>query len=239
MGKIEDALHSLRGVEDPTARARELAGLLSTLFKLRGVALIVLGDLALSTYTNTQLDRPELELTALAGKLTPRLLQEIMSGQLDAGGSIGRWTVVDIPVRFYTEAPLLLRELCRDFRTDHGFVKLWPAEEITAERIVAAVYPVPNPVAHEQALALLMNGLSDAFHMDWIALRKLCYLPEYRVGEELAQLRTEAKQQADILGMMLDPVGYIPKAGLETSSLPRPGSGALIDVAAEAANLYP
>ncbi len=229
MGKIEEALQTLMAVEDPTERALDLAGLISTLFKLQGIVLIVTGELAFNSYANFASAQPELELAPFAGKLTPRILQEIMSGQLQAVGAIDRWNLVGIPIRFRTEATLTLRELCRNFNTDHGVVKLWPAEEITAERIVAAVYPSPDPVAHEEAIALLMNGLSDAFHMDWVALRKHCHLPEYRVGEELAQMRTEAKLKADELGLMLDPVGYVPKAGLETSALPKPGSGALID----------
>jgi hypothetical protein len=33
--------------------------------------------------------------------------------------------------------------------------------------------------------------------MDWKALGHLCHQPEYRVGEELAMLRTEAKSLLD------------------------------------------
>jgi hypothetical protein len=53
----------------------------------------------------------------------------------------------------------------------------------------------------------LIHGLVEAFRMDWIALRKVCHHPDYRVGEELAQLRVEAKQRADTLGLMPDPYG--------------------------------
>jgi hypothetical protein len=111
--------------------------------------------------------------------------------------------------------------------TDYGVVKLLPAEEITADRILAAVYPAPNDTAREQALTLLMNGLIDAFQMDWIALGKLCHQPEYRIGEELARLRQEAKRRADELGLGVDPIGY------PTAIPPRP----VPELEAEAAGL--
>jgi hypothetical protein len=206
MSKIDQAMAALGQIEDQTERALELAGLISTLFKLRGVVLVVTGELAYASYADAPLPHPEVELAPLTGKLAPRLAQEIMSGQLGGEGAIGRWVVAGLPVRLYSELTLSLRELCRDFNTDHGVVKLSPAEEITADRILSSVYPVFNPVAHREVIRLLINGLTDAFRMDWIALRKICHLPEYRVGEELAQFRTEAKQRADTLGLTTDPV---------------------------------
>ena len=215
MSKIDEAMASLVQIEDHTERALELAGLISTLFKLRGVVLVVTGELAYASYADVPLTQPELELAPITGKLAPRLVQEIMSGQLGGEGAIGRWIIADIPVRLYNQFDFSMRELCRDFNTDHGVVKLVPAEEITAERILASIYPVANPVAHRQAIKLLINALTDAFRMDWIALRKICYLPDYRVGEELAQFRTEAKQRADTLGLTTDPVD-----GKATGKLP-------------------
>jgi hypothetical protein len=215
MGKIDEAMATLVQIEDRTERALELAGLISTLFKLRGVILVVTGELAYASYADAPATNPELELAPFSGKLLPRLVQEIMSSQLGGEGAVSRWIVAGIPVRFTNEFTLSMRELCRDFNTDHGVVKLIPAEEITAERILASVYPVANPVAHREAMRLLINGLTDAFHMDWVALRKICYLPDYRVGEELSQFRAEAKQRADTLGLTTSPID-----GKATGKLP-------------------
>jgi hypothetical protein len=215
MGKIDEAMTTLVQIEDRTERALELAGLISTLFKLRGVILVVTGELAYASYADAPAEEPELELAPFTGKLLPRLVQEIMSGQLGGEGAIGRWVVAGIPVRLHNEFSFAMRELCRDFNTDHGVVKLIPAEELAAERILASVYPVANPVAHREAIRLLINGLTDAFHMDWTALRKICYLPDYRVGEELSQFRAEAKQRADTLGLTTSPVD-----GKATGKLP-------------------
>ncbi len=207
MGRIDDALLSLEQLEDRTERALQLAGLISTLFKIKGVVLIASGQLAFDSYANTTSPNPEIEVAAFAGKLSPRALQEIMGEQLHAEGSIYRWMVSGIPVQFHRETATAYRGVCRDFMTDHGVVKLIPVEEIIAERVLAAVYPVPNATAHEEARLLLINGLTDAFQMDWSVLQTLCHLPEYRVGEELAQLRAQAKQEADALGLGADHIG--------------------------------
>lgn len=221
MSKVEEALQNLKAIENPTERAMEVAGLISTLFKLRGVALIVTGELAYTSYADITSTAPELELAAFGGKLTPRLLREVMAGELNAHGSISRWVLVGIPIQFHFESSLVLRDLCRDFHTEYGSVKLWPAEEITAERVLAAVFPSSNPIARGEALTLITQGLVDAFQMNWIALRELCHRPEYRVGEELIEMRIEAKQEADARGLIPDPIGYRPAA--ETQRLDIPG----------------
>jgi hypothetical protein len=208
MSRLREALDTIAAIENLPERSLELAGLVSTLFRVRSVELIVTGQLAFDSYAARTSPDAELELAAFEGKLTPRLLQEIMGGELQAEGSLTRWTLLGIPIRFRFESSLALRNLCRDLRTQHGVVRLWPAEEITAERVLAAVFPAANPAAERDALAILTNALIDAFDMDWIALRKLCHEPQYRVGEELIELRVQAKRNADALGLTKDPFGY-------------------------------
>lgn len=207
MGRIDDALLTLAAIEDKTERAMQLAGLISTLFKLKGVVLIVTGQLAFDSYANATSDKPELELATFSGKLAPRTVLEIMRGQLAAKGTLHHWMVAGIPVRFLGDADIVFRELCRDFVTEHGVVKLFPAEEITAERILSAVCPAPNAESQTQARLLLINGLSEAFHMDWTVLNDLCHRAEYRVGEELAQMRRAAKKDVDAIGASPDQLG--------------------------------
>jgi len=214
MGRIDDSIQMLESIEDGTERAMQLAGLISTLFKIKGVVLIVTGQLAFDSYANASSHKPELELAALAGKLAPRTVLEVMRGQLHAKGLLHRWTVAGVPVRFEEDTVIVYRDLCRDFNTDHGVVKLLPAEEITAECILAAVYPEPNPEAQTRARLLLINGLTDAFHMNWTVLHTLCHRPEFRVGEELAQMRLAAKKDVDAIGGLTDQVGH----SLEISS---------------------
>jgi hypothetical protein len=212
MGRIDDAIRTLEGIGNGTERALQLAGLISTLFKIKGVILVVTDQLAFDSYANTLSEKSEVDLAAFAGNLAPRTILEIMRGQLYGEGSIYHWTVAGIPVRFQNDTVIVHRELCRDFTTDHGVVKLLPVEEITADCILAAVYPEPDPEAQTRARLLLINGLTEAFHMDWAVLHALCHRPEYRVGEELAQMRLAAKKDVDAIGGARDHIG-------ETSAL--------------------
>ncbi len=208
MGRIDDALLTLEATENKTERAFQLAGLLSTLFKLKGVVLVVTGQLAFDCYANATSDHPELDLAVFSGKIAPRDLLEIMRSQVRARGAISHWTVAGIPVRFTGDATIAYRDLCRDFTTDHGVVKLVPVEELTADRLLAAYYPEIDHEAHAQARLLLINGLSEAFHMDWPTLSAICHRPDYRVGEELAQLRQAAKKDVDAIGASVDPLEH-------------------------------
>jgi hypothetical protein len=214
MGKIDDAIQTLVHIPSGTERALQLAGLISTLFKLKGVVLIATNELAYDVYADAESDAPEVELAAFAGTLTPRIVLEVMRGQLYAFGSIYHWTVAGIPVRLTHDTSIVNRNLCRDFTTDMGVVKLMPVEEITADFILAAVYPVPDIQAQTRARRLLVNGLTEIFEMNWPVLHALCHRPEYRVGEELAQMRLTAKRDVDALGTARDHIG-------ETTALPR------------------
>ncbi len=214
MGRIDEAIRTLEAMEDGTERALQLAGLISTLFKIKGVALLVTGQLAFDSYANTSSEYPELELAVFAGELAPRAILEIMRGQLYAEGSLYHWMAAGIPVKFHHHTSLTHRELCREFTTQHGVVKLLPVEEITADYILCAVHPEPDQAAEARALLLLTNALSETFLMDWPALHALCHRPDYRVGEELARLRIAAKKEVDALGTERDHIG-------ETSVLPK------------------
>jgi len=206
MGRIDEALIALEHIEDTTERALQLAGLISTLFKLRGVTLIVTGQLAFDSYANAVSDTPEVELAVFSGQRSPRTELDIMRGQLRAKGTFDHWKVTGIPVQFMGEAVIARRDLCRDFMTELGIVKLMPAEEIAAGCILASVYPETNTEAQTRARLLLINGLTEAFKMDWTALQTLCDRQEYRVGEELAKMRQSAKKDVDAIGAVADPL---------------------------------
>lgn len=207
MGRIDDALKILEATEDGTERALQLAGLISTLFKIKGVSLVVTGQLAYDSYANTASEYPEVEMAVFAGEFVPRTVLEIMRGQLYGKGSLYRWLVAGVAVHFLHDMAIAKRELCRDITTDHGVVKLLPAEEIAANYILASVYPDIDPIAHDRAHMLLVNGLAETFQMNWPALHALCHRPDYRVGEELAQMRLAAKKEVDALGAEPDRIG--------------------------------
>jgi len=207
MGRVDDALLTLREMPLGTERALLLAGLITTLFKINGVALVTTGQLAFHGYADTRFDQPEINFAPLTGSLPPRTVLEVMRGQIHAKGSIYEWHVGRIPVRFHNSIHIAHRELCRDVATNHGVVKLVPVEEITADYILASVYPTQDPGAHVRAHRLLFNGLVEAFDMNWPVLSSLCHRPEFRVGEELAQMRIEAKKDVDAQGKEPDHIG--------------------------------
>lgn len=199
MGKIDDALHEIYALEDPTEKAFQLAGLISALFKVRNVELVVTGQLAVDIYANATSEEPEVELAVFSGKVTPRVAQEMLGEKMHGDGALWHWRIAGVSVRLYNSLFTERRELCRDFKTDYGHVKLHPVEELTAERLLVSIYPVPNEQAREQARLLLLHGLAENFIMDWGLLQTICSQPEYKIGEELAQLRTQTKQDLDAM----------------------------------------
>src|SRR5271170_7145094 len=112
MGKIDDSLADLERIDDKTERALQLAGLISTLFRIKGVVLVVTGRLAFDLYANAASKNPELELAPLNLKLTTRVLPEIMAGQLHAKGMTTHWTLAGISVEFQSEVVTSLRGAC-------------------------------------------------------------------------------------------------------------------------------
>ena len=227
MRRVDDALQALERMPLGTERALQMAALVSTLFKINGVVLVATGQLAFHAYADTRYENPEINLAPISGNLPPRIILEIMRGQLYAKGSTYDWVVAGIQVRFHENIRIVHRELCRDFTTRHGIVKLVPVEEITADYILASVYPAHDVPAQTRAHRLLFNGLSETFEMNWPILSELCHRPEYRVGDELALMRVEAKKDVDAQGKGRDHVGAVlsPPAEaplLETTSTSSP-----------------
>ena len=207
MGRIDDSIQHIEAIGDGTERAFQMAGLISTLFKIKGVVLLVTGQLAFDIYADASSDYPTVDLAFFSGQPPPRTVLDVMRGQLYGQGSMGQWKVAGIHVRFHDGAALGHPELCRDFTTDHGIVKLLPAEEIAVECILASIYPEPDEEAQTRARLLLINALMEAFQMDWAVLQALCDHPDYRVGEELAKMRAAAKKDIDAMGAEPDRVG--------------------------------
>ncbi len=197
MGKIDEALGQIESIQDHTERAMTLGGLVSTLLKLKGITPIIVGRLAYDTYLGNSNEQKELILATLSGQFTPRILQEVFGEQLRGTGMMWKWKVANTTVKLTGEAILSRKELCRDFQTDYGVVKLMPAEELAAERVLASIYPKPNEQARYEAKRILILGLAESLVIDWHALQELCNSELYRAGEQLAALRTEAKQEVD------------------------------------------
>jgi len=197
MGKIDEALLQIESIKDWTERATTLGGLVSTLLKLKGVTPIIVGRLAYDTYLGNANEQEELVLASVSGRFTPRIMQEVFGEQLHGTGMIWKWKVANTTVKLTGEAIISRKDLCRDFQSDYGVVKLVPVEELAAERMLASIYPKPNEQARYEAKRILILGLAESLVIDWQALQELCNSELYRAGEQLAALRTEAKQEVD------------------------------------------
>lgn len=197
MGKVDEALLQIESIKDWTERAMTLGGLASTLLRLKGVTGIIVGRLAFDIYMGNSNEQEELIIATHTGRFTPRILQEVFGEQLHGTGKMWNWKVADTTVKLTGEAVIERKDLCRDFQTDFGVVKLVPLEELIAERILASFYPKPNEQARFEAKRLLTLGLAESILVDWQVLQELCNSQIYRAGEQLAALRTEAKQEVD------------------------------------------
>lgn len=193
MGKVDEALEKIQSIEDNTERALQLAGLISTLLKIKGVLPVIIGQTALDCYLNVANGTDQLQLGIHTGKINPRLMQEVFQDQLKGKGMLSEWRICNIDIKVEEEFSSQNRELCRDFTTEYGIVKLVPAEDLTAARIWAAFYPHPNPETMEEAKVLLMYALAGHFVMDWAALENVCVA--FKVGEKLERLRNEAQEE--------------------------------------------
>lgn len=217
MSKIDEALSEIEKIKDWTERAMTLAGLVTTLLKLKGVTPIIVGRLAYDTYLGNTNEQEELILATFSGRLTPRILQEVFGEQLHGVGMTWKWKVANTTVKLTGDVVIEHRELCRDFQTDFGVAKLIPVEELLAERILASFYPRPHEQARSEAKRLLVLGLAGSLVMDLHALQELCNSHKYRAGEQLAELRTEAKKEVDsVLAAEQTPSTSSPTESTET-----------------------
>jgi hypothetical protein len=194
VSKIDEALARIEATEDTSERAFQLAGLVSTLLKIKGIVPVVIGQTALDCYTNGQNGGRVLNLSVFSGTLNPRIMQEVFGEQLHGKGLLTEWEVAGITIRLEEEFISEHRDLCRDFKSDFGIVKLMPAEDLTAAKLWQATRPEVGEAALLQAKALLINALAETFIMDWDILERVCASPPFQVESLLVQMKLEAEE---------------------------------------------
>jgi hypothetical protein len=178
--RIKAALREIRSEKDPTLKSLRLASLCSTVFRARGYGLVVVGGSAIEYYTDGAYTSGDLDLCLLppATSIPLRERQEIMA-QLDAQGGPRSWQVagmfVDILGGVEKSAATPLRKLSAPY----GEVELIDPEELLVERILVAVYPIPNPEAAASAKQLISVALDGKIALDWKEIRRLAQSPEF------------------------------------------------------------
>ena len=185
--QVQAALADISVESDPTLKHMKLAGLVSTLFRERGVELVVVGGSAIEFYTEGEYASGDIDLCTTSLLRPDQSMRQELMGLLGAKGGPRNWEVaghyVDIlgELEGFTEAPL------DELHTPYGSVHLVPPEELLVERVLASVYPSAHEPSAQCAKTLIAVALSGQVEMDWKEVMRLAALPEYRIVPELKE----------------------------------------------------
>jgi hypothetical protein len=177
---IQRALADITAETDPTLKHLKLASLVSSVFRERGIELVVVGGSAIEFYTEGAYTSGDVDLCIerSPGALTVRLRQELM-GQLRAEGGPRSWRVagayVDVLGSFENAARTPVRTIGGPF----GNVVLSPVEELIVERVLVSKYPQDYPPALECAKKLVAAALQREVETDWNEVRRLAQTSAY------------------------------------------------------------
>ena len=190
--QIDSALADIKAETDPTIKHLKLASLVSTIFRERGIELVVVGGSAIEFYTEGAYVSGDLDLCVAASKepLTVLLRQEIM-GLLGAKGGPRSWEVggvfVDVLGAFENLAKTRIRGIAAPF----GEVRVSPVEELIVERVLVSVYPSNYPPARDCAKKILAAALQGEVETDWREVRRLAESSAYQNWPQVKELIDE------------------------------------------------
>jgi hypothetical protein len=185
--QIQAALADITAEDDPTLKHMKLAGLVSTLFRERGVKLVVVGGSAIEFYTEGEYASGDIDLCTTS-LLRPdlRMRQEVM-GLLGAKGGPRSWEIKGHYVDILGELEGLTKKPLVELHTPYGPLHLSPPEELLVERVLVSVYPSAHEPSAECARTLIAVALSGQIEMDWNEVTRLAVLPEYRILPEIKE----------------------------------------------------
>ena len=178
--QIQTALADITAETDPTVKHLMLASLVSTIFRERGVELVVVGGSAIEFYTEGAYTSGDVDLCVMDARepLTMRLRQEIM-GQLAAKGGPRSWEVAGAYVDVLGSFENLARTSVRTIAAPFGDVKVSPVEELIVERVLVSRYPQDYPPALDCAKKILAAVLEGEVEVDWAEVRRLANANAY------------------------------------------------------------
>jgi len=196
---IQAALAEIRAESDPSLKAQTLASLCSTVFRERGIELVVVGGSAIEFYTEGAYVSGDVDLCVLtpAKPIPLRLRQEIM-GELGAQGGPRSWEVAGGFVDLLGVVEKEGRTPVRQVQAPFGVVNLIDPEELLVERVLVSVYPTPNDSARACARELLSVALTGALQMDWPEVQRLAKSRDYKVFDELKSLMQEVSRELQV-----------------------------------------
>jgi hypothetical protein len=177
----------IESTEDLFLRSMKLAGIVTTLFKKRGIPLVVVGGSAVEFYTAGGYMSGDIDFCrrSLKGP-SLRLIKDILEPL--GGKCVGRnWLVCGI---FIDMLGIVETETYKDFsvvETPYGEVAMIPPELALVERIFYSLDSEECSVSARQMMAAALNDEN----FDWQEAERLAALPDFRVSDELRRMKEE------------------------------------------------
>jgi hypothetical protein len=193
--KIPTTLADIRSERDPTLKSLKLASLCTTLWKERGVQLVVVGGSAIELLTEGAYASGDIDMCTVSGTLRLRDRQDVM-GELGAEGEPRSWRVAGFYVDLLGPAESFAHTPYRSLQGPYGEVLVMKPEDLLVERVLVSFYPEPTPQARDCAKKLIATALGGGIAVDWKEVRRLANLREYR---NLPQCEELVKEVADEL----------------------------------------
>ena len=184
---IAAARADIESTEDLFLRAMKLSGIVTALFKKRGIPLVVVGGSAVEFYTLGGYMSGDIDFCrrSLKGP-SLRLIKDILEPL--GGKCVGRnWLVCGL---FVDLLGIVENETYKDFvsiETPYGEVAMIPPELALVERIF---YSLDCEECIASAKQMMASAISDE-NFDWAEAERLADLPDFKVFKELVSMKKE------------------------------------------------
>ena len=197
--QIRAALANIAGETDPTLKHLKLASLVTTVFRERGIELVVVGGSAIEFYTEGAYVSGDLDLCvdSVPSKLTARVRQELMA-LFHAKGGPRSWQVGGLYIDILSSFENLARTPMRRLQGPWGEVRISPVEELMVERVLISKYPQDFPPARECAKKLVGAALLGEVETDWTEVKRLAKNAAYKNWNDIKKLVYEQAQALQI-----------------------------------------
>jgi len=188
--ELEAARRDIESTGDLLERAMKLAGLVTTLFRERGIPLVVVGGSAVEFYTEGRYMSGDIDFCRRS--LRGPSLREIgdVLKPLGAKGMGRNWQVCGLFVDILGIAEMESGKDWRTLETPYGEIKLIPPELALVERVLYAEQDAECVASARQMMA---SALADE-SFDWDEAERIADLPDFKVLERLRRLKQEVSR---------------------------------------------
>ncbi len=188
--ELEAARRDIESTGDLLERAMKLAGLVTTLFRERGIPLVVVGGSAVEFYTEGAYMSGDIDFCRRS--LRGPSLREIgdVLKPLGAKGMGRNWQVCGLFVDILGIAEMESGKDWRTLETPYGEIKLIPPELALVERVLYAEQDAECVASARQMMA---SALADE-SFDWDEAERIADLPDFKVLERLRRLKQEVSR---------------------------------------------